>query len=373
MPGTQWMARDAWATLAAKGEAPEAFLRKQYVAAVATKADDDSRQIDFTISTGAIDRDRDIISPAGWKLANYKKNPVILWAHSYSTPPIGRAAKIRVEGDTLRARAEFAPAEVFPLAETVFQLIKGGFLRATSVGFRPLKYAYNAERGGMDFEQAELLEFSIVPVPANADCLMDAKSAGLDVEPLKAWAESVLKDLGHVWAPGADIAPPAEPKAPADTETKMPEMCGQMDQCMAEMDSAREYMTKARTRMDGMRGMMRDSDDMPMRAAPIGETKAGDSPPHVAPANAAADPIKTQLDAFAARLDALEATRAAGAGPADDDEICLALEDDDEDDDDEKSLSVDADELLAAMKTHVGRVVNEQVRAVVNAARGRVD
>ena len=47
----------------------------------------------------------------------------------------------------------------------------------------------------MDFQQQELLEFSIVPVPANADCLIEARSAGIDVEPLREWAAKTLEQF----------------------------------------------------------------------------------------------------------------------------------------------------------------------------------
>ena len=185
---------DAWKALAIKGVAPaDVALLKSYVAEV--KADGAARTIDFTISTGAVDRDRDTIDPAGWKLTAFRKNPVVQWAHDYAMPPIGRATKIRVDGDALKATAEFATAEVYPFAETIYQLLKGGFLQATSVGFRPLKHNWNDERGGVDFASQELLEFSIVPVPANADCLMEGKAAGIDIAPMREWGEAVAKAL----------------------------------------------------------------------------------------------------------------------------------------------------------------------------------
>jgi HK97 family phage prohead protease len=183
-------------------------IRKQFVARIKA-APDGSRKIAFVISTGKADRMNDVINAAGWDLASYEKNPVVLWAHSHYTPPIGRGEKVRVVGKTLKAVAEFAPADVHPLAETVFQLLKGGFLRATSVGFHPKRgaYSWNDERGGYDFEKQELLEFSVVPVPANADALMQAKSAGVLVAPLKAWAEEVLDQAAGpgLWIPRADV------------------------------------------------------------------------------------------------------------------------------------------------------------------------
>jgi uncharacterized protein len=145
------------------------------------------RVLEFTISTGAVDRDKDTVAPSGWKLDAYRRNPVVLWAHNYQQPPIGKATKVWVAGNALKAQAEFATAEVYPFADTIFQLLKGGFLRAVSVGFEPVKHAYNAQRGGVDYTEQALLEFSIVPVPANAEALMRAAAKGIDVRPVLAY------------------------------------------------------------------------------------------------------------------------------------------------------------------------------------------
>jgi HK97 family phage prohead protease len=125
----------------------------------------------FVISTGSPDRDNDTVAVNGWRLDAYRKNPVVLWAHDYAQLPVARCLQVGVDGQRLVALAEFA---THAFADTVLQLIDGGFLRATSVGFRPLKYTANAARGGYDFTEQELLEFSVVPVPANAEALIAA-------------------------------------------------------------------------------------------------------------------------------------------------------------------------------------------------------
>jgi len=155
-------------------------------------ADLDNRTLRFTISTSSPDREKDIVSVGGWKLDAYKQNPVVLWAHDYRQPPIAKAVDVQVIGDRLVASAEFVPKEISPFADSIYQLIKAGFLKGTSVGFRPLKWALNSERGGMDFHEQELLEFSITPVPAHPDALIEARDAGIDVEPLRDWAAQTL-------------------------------------------------------------------------------------------------------------------------------------------------------------------------------------
>jgi HK97 family phage prohead protease len=148
-------------------------IRKQFDTVIRSVRDRVRR---FVISTGAVDRDNDTIDPLGWLLDNYRKNPVVLWAHDYKGLPLAKAVDVRVEGTRLVADAEFADHD---FANTVLRMIDGGFLRATSVGFRPHKSVRNEQRGGVDYIAQELLEFSVVPVPANAEAVRHLKAAGL--------------------------------------------------------------------------------------------------------------------------------------------------------------------------------------------------
>ena len=90
----------------------------------------------------------------------------------------------------------------------IYELYKNGFLNAKSVGFQPITYAFNNETDGVEFYTQELLEHSCVPVPANPEALVSAKSMGIDLLPLKSWAEKVLdtwNDEKGIWIPKKDI------------------------------------------------------------------------------------------------------------------------------------------------------------------------
>src|SRR5215203_250495 len=154
-------------------------LRIKQLDATATTVGD--RVVRFVISTGAVDRDGDTIDPNGWRLDAYRRNPTILWGHDHKIPAIGRVLRIGVEGNppALVADAEFAPARIHPFAEQVFQLVKAGFLRATSVGFQPKTFTENRTRGGYDFTEQALAEFSIVNVPSNPECLARTDTAAV--------------------------------------------------------------------------------------------------------------------------------------------------------------------------------------------------
>ena len=130
----------------------------------------------FVASTGAVDRHGDTVAPEGWRLDAYRENPVVLWAHDYRRPAIGRAQSVWRDGGALLARLEFAPTEY---AREVEGLYRQGYQRGVSVGFRPLRFEErrDARTGaflGVRFLEQELLEISAVPVPANRGALMRA-------------------------------------------------------------------------------------------------------------------------------------------------------------------------------------------------------
>jgi len=176
---------------------------------------DASRILRFTISTAAVDRDRDTIDPQGWDLKNFKKNPVVLWAHNYHEPPVARSIQHKIvevkaagpdKSSKLISTAEFMPQEMNEKSHMVHQMLKGGFLNATSVGFQPKEWVFNEERKGVDFSKQELLEYSIVPVPSNPEALIEARSAGINTGPYLEWCQKVLdEDGGGIWLPRKDI------------------------------------------------------------------------------------------------------------------------------------------------------------------------
>jgi HK97 family phage prohead protease len=143
----------------------------------------EDRRVKFTISTSSVDRERDTIAIAGWDLEAYAKNPVVLWGHCSHHLPIGKCLNIGPDGESLKAEVEFVPAdmpEVGGLAEAVLRMCRTGFLSATSVGFRPLEYEIANDRDDddswwppMNFLRQELMEFSIVSIPANPEALID--------------------------------------------------------------------------------------------------------------------------------------------------------------------------------------------------------
>ena len=133
----------------------------------------EDQAITFVLSTDDVDRHGDVICADGWVLDSYRENPVLLWAHDYRKPAIGRAAKVWVEPHRLLANMEFAPTQ---FAQEVASLYRSGFQWGVSVGFKPLCYEERRDEKtgaflGLRFLEQELLEVSAVPVPANRNAL----------------------------------------------------------------------------------------------------------------------------------------------------------------------------------------------------------
>ncbi|HEY2461399.1 MAG TPA: HK97 family phage prohead protease [Candidatus Acidoferrum sp.] len=137
------------------------------------------RTIEMVASTESPDRYGDVIRVAGWKLDNFQKNPVFLFSHRSEDPPIGRIVASKKEGGAnpaLVQTVQFATKDVYPFADTIFKMYKGGFMNATSVGFmsiesQPIVDKKSGNVTGYEFLEQELFELSAVPVPANPQAL----------------------------------------------------------------------------------------------------------------------------------------------------------------------------------------------------------
>ena len=164
----------------AKPKDDPARLTKQFVAEE-IKIDSDERIVTAVVSTGGIDRDQEILVPKGGDFERFRKNPVVLWAHGHSDPPIGRALWIKLQRGKIVASTQFAETD---MGLEVFELFKGGFLNAFSVGLintkshqpTPKEIARRPELSTVwrIIDEWELLEFSAVAVPSNPEALATA-------------------------------------------------------------------------------------------------------------------------------------------------------------------------------------------------------
>jgi HK97 family phage prohead protease len=151
------------------------FIRKFYVADL-KEINTDARTVDAYITTGARDRDNEILKPEGWDLSFYMKNPVVLYGHNYNIlpdgtiPVTGHNESIGLDSKGLVAKTKYNETKI---GTQVFNLRKSGDLRAYSVGFIPLEWvdADGKENARRTYSKQVLLEYSDVIIPCNPEAL----------------------------------------------------------------------------------------------------------------------------------------------------------------------------------------------------------
>lgn len=178
----------------------------------------DDGTITAVASTPDPDRMDDVVAPS-WKLDDFRRSPVIMHAHDYEGPVVGKAVEIDLVGDTLMMRVKFDEHESNPLGQRLANQYREGFMSAFSVGFAPGKVtprsqlpkdhpAYSEKSAGSYMTENSLLEVSAVAIPANPQALaVRAKRWGLEPEAVKmplppaSMAPSVKREMEGVRAP----------------------------------------------------------------------------------------------------------------------------------------------------------------------------
>lgn len=194
------LSADDFRAEAKEGHRPEGTVFRFAATEPQTVGAASARTKRFVFSDATVDHSNDSIDPKGWNLGVFNRNPVALFSHMSWDPPIGKAHNVGVQVDKLVGDIEFASADVYDFADTVYRLVDGGFLKAVSVGFVPEEWAFSSDKDrpyGIDFKKQTLLEISVCPVPCNPNALSEARSLGVDTRPLVQWAERVL-DTGDV-------------------------------------------------------------------------------------------------------------------------------------------------------------------------------
>lgn len=195
----------------------------------------------FVVSTARRDHAGDIVVPAGCleTLRDYEQNPVVFYAHQSTCPPVAKACDpsgklaLWFEQSRILSRAYFHGKT--RESDEVFKLVAAGVLKAASIGFVPLEAdlippgdiegqlaegRLEFDFGGYVFKRWHLLEWSVVPVPANPGALRSCLERGevrsrvllkslwpmAEKTPVSLWLSPVVKGLA-----AEPTNPPAEP------------------------------------------------------------------------------------------------------------------------------------------------------------------
>jgi HK97 family phage prohead protease len=193
------------------------------------------RTIAGTASTPATDRMGDIVEPLGLAF----DNPLpLLWQHKHDQP-IGLAFMDKPSSKGITFTAQLAdvpqPGKLRDRIDEATQSIDAGLVRGVSIGFKSLEKSF-LDDGGVRFIRSELVELSLVTVPANAEATI-----------------STIKslDAASLAAPGRNDA--RETPGAAGKAHKPEQKAKAMKQTIAEQISAFDARrTAARTRMQEM-------------------------------------------------------------------------------------------------------------------------
>jgi hypothetical protein len=242
----------------------------------------------------------------GWQLDNFRKNPVFMPFHSYSTIPLGQAVDTWTDQKGKRKRLRMTvlmnDGTANPLAPLITAAYKARDMRSVSVGFMPIKAHYPEdaeERAALDlgpygyiFGEQELWENSAVAIPANPNATDETK--GVDA--------SQVAGLMRL----ADAAQDVEPTFALQLRAALPSTRTIVDLGAVDKDTATE--TDCRNARQHVRRCEACADHVTPKSGELVELVAGDE----AFANSvAARILKTpefgELAGVAKRLDALTA------------------------------------------------------------------
>lgn len=161
--------------IAAQKEPEEKMVTTRFYKTAAVQAvDRDRREIEFILTADEIDRVEERVLPSGGKITlpvplcdNHDPNAVL--GHVYAITP-----RQLDSGDLgLLGRAHFLPVGLNARADEVYRMVQHGSLHAVSIGFRALEIAPGPP---VTFTRWELLEVSVVPIGACAQCRITGKS-----------------------------------------------------------------------------------------------------------------------------------------------------------------------------------------------------
>ena len=164
----------------------EKILRRWQDAPVIRKVDDETRTVEFVASDNSVDSYGTVLPVDKWDLKRYQNNGIVgymhdvygdSWTKSADPDDIIGKGEAFVEDDKLVVRITFEPADLNERADKIYRKIQFGSLHAVSVGFRATAKGHKGdeERGENPnvyyYNGQELLEVSVVNIPANANAL----------------------------------------------------------------------------------------------------------------------------------------------------------------------------------------------------------
>jgi HK97 family phage major capsid protein/HK97 family phage prohead protease len=222
--------------------------------------------LDYVMSDETVDRLGDVIRSDGWSLDNFRRNPVALFGHD-SQFIIGRWDGVRIENKQLKGRLELLDPVSDRMRE-VHAAVNAGVLRAVSVGFKPIEHEpldskNNDPWGPVRFLRQELVECSLVSVPANPNALQIAKGLNLSRD-----------TLSMIFGKSAKLDHAAESRVPgksADPSNSNSQRTRSMSQLSERIEQTQTHLNELRDEHTAHLAKFEDSEMMDDDAIGVGE------------------------------------------------------------------------------------------------------
>lgn len=115
----------------------------------------------------------ELVVPKGVQLDRYRSNPILLFMHDREKP-IGKVIDVEARDEGIYVEAEISMSDD-PIVKYARNMIKEGILKTFSIGFEEVDSDRNAD-GTINITKSNLLEISVVTIPANAESTFEVKA-----------------------------------------------------------------------------------------------------------------------------------------------------------------------------------------------------
>jgi HK97 family phage prohead protease len=148
-------------------------MKRAYSLLTIKALQEDQRVILGTATTPTPDRMGDIVEPLGVTFSN----PLPLLHQHQTDQPVGTVVFDKPTDQGIDFTANIPnitdPGPLKDRVDTAWGEVKAGLIRGVSIGFRPVEMAF-MDDGGIHFLESEILELSLVTIPANAEATIQA-------------------------------------------------------------------------------------------------------------------------------------------------------------------------------------------------------
>jgi hypothetical protein len=155
--------------------------------------------VEYVASNEALDSYNEVVAVKGWRFNRFAKNAPFVDSHDYYCIDklLGQVTSARIEGRDLIERVQWAKdVEENKLARLGWKMTLGGFLKAVSVGFMPVRMVRNGAEGWTQalaeigrkpedgakisyiYLEQEQIELSACIIGANPEALAKSYGAG---------------------------------------------------------------------------------------------------------------------------------------------------------------------------------------------------